>query len=425
MISSADTAIRAEGLSKLYRISGPRARYRTLRESVTDTALRSLRVRSSNAREGASAVWALDGVSFDVAQGEVLGIIGRNGAGKTTLLKVLSRITKPTCGRAELRGRIGSLLEVGTGFHPELTGRENVFLNGAVLGMTRREIRAKFDEIVAFAEVERFIDTPLKRYSTGMATRLAFAIAAHLEPEILAVDEVLSVGDMAFRKKCMGKMKDISAQGRTVLFVSHEMTAVRRLCQTGLWLDRGRVRAQGQIDRVIAQYEASVLESVGVRPWCVERGPAAGPSSPKRFTTVALSSADGRPASAVRFGDCLVLTIGMSGCAPAATHFVEWFINEPDHGNRVAWGGTYSMSNIEVPRDCKEISFRIGPLSLTEGTYSISLAMGVPGVVDLDAWHDAISFEITQCVPEGTRNNFSTRYAPTYIPYDVLLREEA
>ncbi len=417
------TAIRAENLSKLYRISGPRARYQTLRETLTNSALLSFRSLTSARGQGLNHdVWALKDVSFDVAEGEVLGIIGRNGAGKTTLLKVLSRITKPTRGRAELRGRIGALLEVGTGFHPELTGRENVFLNGAVLGMTRREMRAKFDEIVSFAEVEQFIDTPLKRYSTGMATRLAFAIAAHLEPEILAVDEVLSVGDMAFRKKCMGKMQSISAQGRTVLFVSHEMTAVRRLCQTGLWLDQGTVRAYGRIDDVISQYEKSALQSAAARPCCVQRDNP--PNSPKRFLSAALSSMDGHPASAFRLGDSLALTVGMSGAAPAPTHFVEWFINEPDHGNRVAWGGTYSMANIEAPRDCKEISFRIGPLPLTEGAYSISLAMGVPGVIDLDFWPDAIHFEISQCVPEGTRNNYSTRYAPTYIPYAVTIAEE-
>ena len=192
-------------------------------------------------------------------QGEVVGIIGRNGAGKSTLLKILSRITEPTTGRAEIRGRVGSLLEVGTGFHPELTGRENVFLNGAILGMRRREIARKFDEIVAFAEVERFIDTPVKHYSSGMYMRLAFAVAAHLEPEILLVDEVLAVGDAAFQQKCLGKMEDVSRDGRTVLFVSHQLGQIRRLCETVMWLDKGQLRHIGDAASTIKEYEAATL----------------------------------------------------------------------------------------------------------------------------------------------------------------------
>lgn len=198
--------------------------------------------------------WALNDVSFEVKQGEILGIIGRNGAGKSTLLKVLSRITEPTKGRITLRGRVASLLEVGTGFHPELSGRENIFLNGAILGMTRREIKAKFDEIVDFAGVEKFLDTPVKRYSSGMYVRLAFSVAAHLEPEILVVDEVLAVGDAEFQKKCMGKMQDVTSQGRTVLFVSHNMSAIKALCKTGVFLQDGKVLANGEVNEVAAIY---------------------------------------------------------------------------------------------------------------------------------------------------------------------------
>src|SRR5204862_4320603 len=200
--------------------------------------------------------WALKDVSFEVKRGEVLGIIGRNGAGKTTLLKILPRITEPSEGRVTIRGRVASLLEVGTGFHPELTGRENIYLNGAILGMTRAEIRRSFDEIVAFSEVEKFLDTPVKRYSSGMHVRLAFAVAAHLRPEILVVDEVLAVGDAAFQKKCLGKMQDVASGGRTVLFVSHNMAAITRLCSRAILLREGRAVADGRVDTVVSEYIA-------------------------------------------------------------------------------------------------------------------------------------------------------------------------
>src|SRR5947209_14633011 len=223
------SAIRVSGLGKCYRLSGGRARssYRTLRESLIELASIPLRGwRGSGNGLDSEDFWALRDVAFEVREGEVLGIIGRNGAGKSTLLKILSRITKPTTGRVEVNGRVGSLLEVGTGFHPELTGRENIYLNGSILGMSRREITRKFDEIVDFAEIEQFLDTPVKRYSSGMYVRLAFAVAAHLNPEILVVDEVLAVGDVAFQKKCLGKMGEVSRGGRTVLFVSHNMAAI-------------------------------------------------------------------------------------------------------------------------------------------------------------------------------------------------------
>ncbi|HEU4326334.1 MAG TPA: ABC transporter ATP-binding protein [Roseiflexaceae bacterium] len=249
-----DYAIRVTQLSKQYQIGGPRAPYRTLRDTLAE-AVRAplLRLRGRPAASS-SSFWALRDVSFDVPQGEVVGIIGRNGAGKSTLLKVLARITAPTAGRAELRGRVGTLLEVGTGFHPELTGRENVYLNGAILGMRREEIVRKFDEIVAFAEVEQFIDTPVKHYSSGMYLRLAFAVAAHLEPEILIVDEVLAVGDAAFQKKCLGKMGDVAREGRTVLFVSHNMQAVRQLCRHAILLRQGQIAFSGAPGQAILEY---------------------------------------------------------------------------------------------------------------------------------------------------------------------------
>ena len=256
-----ENAIVVENLSKRYLI-GHRFKYTALRD-VIGREIRNFGRKATDVVRGRQVVqgdeveefWALKDVSFEVKQGEVLGIIGRNAAGKSTLLKILSRITEPTQGRIFLRGRVSSLLEVGTGFHPELTGRENIFLNGAILGMTQREIRKKFDEIVAFAEVEKFLDTSVKHYSSGMYVRLAFAVAAHLQPEIFIVDEVLAVGDAEFQKKCLGKMDDVSRkQGRTVLFVSHNMEAVLRLCSRGILLDSGRVRAMGDVRVVVSSY---------------------------------------------------------------------------------------------------------------------------------------------------------------------------
>jgi homopolymeric O-antigen transport system ATP-binding protein len=249
--------IKVEDLSKLYYLGGSGAAYSTLRETVMDVARRPLRYLRGNSH--AQILWALKDVSFEVAPGDVIGIIGRNGAGKSTLLKVLSRIAEPTTGRVELYGRVASLLEVGTGFHPELSGRENIFLNGSILGMTRKEIETKFDEIVAFAEVERFMDTPVKRYSSGMYVRLAFAVAAHLEPEILIVDEVLAVGDAAFQKKCLGRMRDVASTGRTVIFVSHNMAAVSSLCSKAMVLWEGKVEYPlGSVEGAISQYLSQV-----------------------------------------------------------------------------------------------------------------------------------------------------------------------
>ena len=240
-------AIRVKDLGKQFHL-GENVRYRTVRESW-----RQLLGRGKEKSKD-DILWALRNVSFDVKQGEVVGVIGRNGAGKSTLLKILSRITRPTEGMADIHGRVGSLLEVGTGFHPELTGRENIYLNGAILGMTGREVKAKFDDIVAFAEIEKFLDTPVKRYSSGMYVRLAFAVAAHLEPEILLVDEVLAVGDAQFQRKCLGKMGDVAGHGRTVLFVSHNLGAVAGLCNRCLLIDGGRLTAYGDTDKVIEEY---------------------------------------------------------------------------------------------------------------------------------------------------------------------------
>jgi lipopolysaccharide transport system ATP-binding protein len=247
--------VRVQNVSKQYEIGSREAGYDTLRESIASAVSAPFeRLRRGSGKQKPQTIWALKDVSFEVAPGEVIGIIGRNGAGKSTLLKVLSRITEPTSGRAELYGRVASLLEVGTGFHPELTGRENVYLNGAILGMSKAEIDRKFEQIVAFAELEQFLDTPVKRYSSGMYMRLAFAVASHLEPEILIVDEVLAVGDAAFQKKCLGKMGEVAKEGRTVIFVSHNMTAIRSLCQRAIWLHNGEIVESGETGRVILNY---------------------------------------------------------------------------------------------------------------------------------------------------------------------------
>jgi len=279
----------ADALGAALRWAGRRAR-RTL---ASDRG-----APDSGAPSDAEHIWALRGVSFDVRRGEVIGIVGRNGAGKSTLLKLLTGITEPTEGRAVIRGRIGSLLEVGTGFHPELTGRENVFLNGAILGMSRREIARRFDEIVAFAEIEKFVDTPVKRYSSGMYVRLAFAVAAHLEPEILLVDEVLAVGDVAFQKKCLGKMHDVAGSGRTILFVSHNMAAVENLCTRGVFLDAGSVRFVGSQSEAISRYLQSLA---GAGRSLRERTDHAG-SGEVRVVHIETRNTDGRPIGAVACG---------------------------------------------------------------------------------------------------------------------------
>lgn len=285
-------AIRAENVSKQYRIGARQARYRTLRESITDgltapfRALSQRKSRQAAAASGDNTLWALRDVSFEIPRGQVIGVIGRNGAGKSTLLKVLSRITEPTHGTIDIHGRIGSLLEVGTGFHNELTGRENIFLNGAILGMKKASIERQFDAIVDFAEVDRFVDTPVKHYSSGMYLRLAFAVAAHLEPETLLVDEVLAVGDMAFQKKCIGKMGDVARAGRTVMFVSHNMGAVRSLCQQGMVLHGGRLVEYAGVGQAIETYYKLTNDN--------PRDAGAGPASGFGFGDVSVRDREGK-----------------------------------------------------------------------------------------------------------------------------------
>jgi len=306
-------AIRAEKLGKQYRIGLPSVRYQTLRENLGERLAAPVRRLRSNANEYGK-IWALRDVSFEVQQGQVLGVIGRNGAGKSTLLKLLSRVTYPTEGTAQIHGRVGSLLEVGTGFHPELTGRENIYLNGAILGMKRHEIERKFDEIVAFAEVEKFIDTPVKRYSSGMYLRLAFAVAAHLEPEILVVDEVLAVGDAEFQRKCLGKMSDVAQQGRTVLFVSHNMSAILRLTEETLVIEKGRLALRAPTPQAVDYYLSRGFSQEGEHVWAEDEiSPEAAPFRPIR---IRILNPQGQVADTVRSVEPITIEIEYNLAAP-------------------------------------------------------------------------------------------------------------
>jgi len=377
-----DLAIRVENLSKRYRI-GQRERYLALRDVLARAITTPFRIFPSNPKSefrnpNSDHIWALKDVSFEVKQGEVVGIIGRNGAGKTTLLKILARITRPTSGYAEVRGRVGSLLEVGTGFHPELTGRENVYLSGAVLGMTKREIDRKFNEIVDFAGVAEFIDTPLKYYSTGMQMRLAFAVAAHLEPEILLVDEVLAVGDLEFQKKCLGKMEDVSKGGRTVLFVSHQMNQIRRLCERVLWMEAGSIAQQGPTSKVTAAYEAA-LSSWSSRPDLVRD---AGPSVKARFLGWEIAQPRGPEPN--------ILT----DLGPTTIKFHLWAREDlgPCHhgivlydtdGRRI-WG--WAIDGLQIPTGRFTFVYRFPMFPLRPGPYSWFVTLFDPTGL-LDKWH--------------------------------------
>lgn len=316
-----DTVIKVENLGKSYLIGHKptqSSQYTALRDVIASNVKNLARI-TSEMLAGRSLVqgnqveefWALKDVSFDIRQGDRVGIVGRNGAGKSTLLKILSRITEPTIGRAFINGRVASLLEVGTGFHPELTGRENIFLNGTILGMSRREIKLKFDEIVDFAEVERFLDTPIKRYSSGMHVRLAFAVAAHLEPEILIVDEVLAVGDAQFQKKCLGKMKSVSGEGRTVIFVSHDESAIINLCTSGILLESGRVSFLGGAAETVNHYFSASQASPHI-DLDLFSGSRRGPKHFVKIKSISVADANGSPISALGMGETLVITLALN-----------------------------------------------------------------------------------------------------------------
>lgn len=376
-----ETAIETHELGKRYRI-GELQRYKTLRDSLTAALQAPFRRHSKNG--AGSYVWALKDVSVQIKHGEAVGVIGRNGAGKTTLLKILSRITEPTSGHARIHGRVGSLLEVGTGFHPELTGRENVYLNGAILGMRKAEIEKKFDEIVAFSEVEKFIDTPVKFYSSGMYVRLAFAVAAHLEPEILLVDEVLAVGDAAFQKKCLGKMGEVATAGRTVLFVSHNMSAVRHLCARGIWIDNGRVRFSGKSGECVDAYIASYEESQGLEAGVFQlesRRDRSG-NGKVRCLQVHMAGADGAVRNQFEFCEPFEITFDIEAKQQIPPFFLGFTILSSD-------GASLFSSHHPDSTDVRgleagervQLTCSVYPNTLKPGRYLLQI-----GIADLSTW---------------------------------------
>ena len=369
--------IKVENLSKSYRIGARQESYGTLSERIGAMIRAPLKGFSLNGKSTGEVIWALKDVSFDVQQGETVGIIGRNGAGKSTLLKVLSRITEPTSGRALLWGRIASLLEVGTGFHPELTGRENVYLNGAILGMSHSEIQHRFDEIVAFAEIDKFIDTPVKRYSSGMYVRLAFAVAAHLEPDILVIDEVLSVGDAAFQKKCLGKIGDVANEGRTVLFVSHNMAAVSNLCRRAVLISGGRVEIDGSTTDAIDKYlmeTGSFLSRVPLADRLEREG-----DGRIRFTDIQWETIEGERVSALRSGSDynLVLSYACSDGVGKNNVVVSFGIKDYLTGFLLLHRTDFSNQNFNSIPSQGRFKCRIRRLPLTAGQYLVSLFVGI------------------------------------------------
>ena len=403
-----ETAIKVEGLSKRYRIGAQQRAYRTLREKLNETAMAPFRAvkyltngNGKGNRNGngnghnpkSETFWALKDVSFEVKPGEVVGIIGRNGAGKSTLLKILSRITEPTEGYADISGRIASLLEVGTGFHPELSGRENIFLNGSILGMKRVEIRRKFDEMVTFAEIEKFIDTPVKHYSSGMYVRLAFAVAAHLDPEILLIDEVLAVGDAAFQKKCLGKMEDVAKEGRTVLFVSHNMAAVENLCGRGILLADGKVGHAGGVGECVAAYmDSGIMSHEGdVDLTC---HPTRRPDALPLLKRVRLLDKDDNVRDRFNCGEPMKIEFTFDPVI--ALRAPQFGIGVDDWmGSRIFSTTTY-FSDSQLPSldsPCR-VSCQIDELPLAPGRYTLSFSAGNAHNPLIDALDSAMSFDV-------------------------------
>jgi lipopolysaccharide transport system ATP-binding protein len=405
-----DAAIRIEALAKRYTIGALRPGYSTLRDSLAQSVHKLQHLLTRRSDDAANSIWALRKIDLEVNHGEVLGILGRNGAGKSTLLKILSRITSPTRGRIVMRGRIGSLLEVGTGFHPELTGRENIFMNGAIIGMTRSEIRAKFDAIVEFSGVEAFLDTPVKRYSSGMYTRLAFAVAAHLDPEILVIDEVLAVGDPAFQNKCLGKMGEIAQAGRTVLFVSHNVGMMQVLCQRGIVLSEGVVACDDSMDRAAAFYLAQLEAKANVD--IAQRTDRSGAGA-VRICKVEITAgggaqpgmlASGRPAR-FRFvinGDCVQPSFG----------FTIY-----DHlGGPVTHLNSRLRSDEDLENGSREFICDIDELTLLPGRYRIALALHANGELQ-DHLSAATYFDVDPGAIRGRPAPMQSSYGRVLLPH--------
>ncbi|MFC1856769.1 ABC transporter ATP-binding protein [Thermodesulfobacteriota bacterium] len=391
-----DDIIRVEDLSKKYIIRHEtRENYITLRDVIAGKVKalgRLVFTKKDEPRRDPSreAFWALKEVSFKVRSGEVIGIIGRNGAGKTTLLKILSRITEPTSGRFHIKGRVASLLEVGTGFHPELTGRENIFLNGAILGMKKSEIKRKFDEIVDFSEIEKFLDTPVKRYSSGMYVRLAFAVAAHLEPEILLVDEVLAVGDTAFQKKCLGKMKNVASEGRTVLFVSHNMSAINNLCSRGIWIDGGRLVLEGKTNQVTQAYlghnvsdQAEIFFEKDME-------------KPAQINSISLMNPSGERTNVFEISRSIRIEIAYDVQQRIQNHRVGVII-KTFTGDIIfiSHNSDFSKTSMSISPGVYTVGLTIPGHLLNSGGYSVSCYLGEPDVRRLDTRENVIRFDVT------------------------------
>jgi lipopolysaccharide transport system ATP-binding protein len=411
--------IRVDQVSKQYRIGGREAVYQTLRDSINSAIRAPWKWRPSNNSE---TLWALQDVSFEITPGEVVGIIGRNGAGKSTLLKVLSRITEPTHGRIELYGRVGSLLEVGTGFHPELTGQENIYLNGSILGMRRSEIEKKFDEIVSFAEVEKFVDTPVKHYSSGMYVRLAFAVAAHLEPEILIVDEVLSVGDANFQKKCLGKIGDVARAGRTVLFVSHNLGAVTQLCSRGIVLNKGRTVFDGETTTAVSNYVEDIRTSSSSITFADE------PNKDMQILSMSVVTTDGEVISSQTHTEpfSILIKYRVSNWIVGAHVCLDVFT---ENGTRLLWATdvtTVDELSVERRSGIYVARITVPEMILTPGFYYFNSGIYSPGRMQpYDHRESAVSIEILD--GGSFLSNFGIKsHAATMIPlrWETTLADE-
>ncbi len=407
-MSPADSiAIRVEQISKCYRIGLKEKVQETLAGKFIDfmkSPVNNYRKHRSlykfgnpaqrgdgSAPEPSDIFWALRDISFEVKTGEVLGIIGKNGAGKSTLLKIISRITDPTSGYAEIFGRVSSLLEVGTGFHPDLTGRENIYLNGTILGMRKSEIDRKFDEIVAFSEVERFLDTPVKRYSSGMRVRLAFSVAAHLEPEILIIDEVLAVGDFAFQKKCLGKMENVAKGGRTVLFVSHNMGVISELCNKCILLSEGEITAVGETKQIVQEYVSSGNGSgrIDLRRWSANRRG----EGPMRVLHLATQDQNGRIRSQFSYGEPIIFNIGICGTQNAPC-ILGVSIRDPLGHLILHFSNTDDSSHLTLPSEESEIHMLLPKNLLNDGTYYITVWLGDGFNIERDYVYNCLSFTV-------------------------------
>jgi lipopolysaccharide transport system ATP-binding protein len=416
--------VEIENLSKFYRLGAKEKQHDTLMSYFSNAIMspfnRFNRLRGcESTQENGTSLWALKNVSFDIADGDVVGIIGRNGAGKSTLLKILSRITDPTEGFVKIKGRVASLLEVGTGFHPDLTGRENIYLNGAILGMTQAEIRGKFDEIVDFSEVEKFLDTPVKHYSSGMYVRLAFSVAAHLDPEILVVDEVLAVGDFQFQKKCMKKMESAGKSGQTILFVSHNMAAIRNLCNRAVWLQNGEIAQEGITNEVVNSFLASAC--LGNDELDVANKPRREKNLPDgmKIIDVKIKNIHTGALNQGETNDDLLIEVSYERKEYDNKFSLEWVFRDPASGQALAYASSSPMGDVIFkPDPNKKTGFvycHLPKMPFSSGEYILDVALGVPGIKYLDYVENACRFHVIASDPLKTGYRYVKETAPIYI----------